>query len=96
MTWTRPPLAGVAPRLFHYARSRTVLLTVAMCGAEWPTGLSEAKAKTGPRERCPGCEALRSALHSTTASRTRALTRSALRRAAAGRSIDVTERRGTR
>lgn len=88
MTWTRPPdfAAEVAtPRLWHYAASRSPVMTVALCGAEWPTGRSEAKEKTGPSERCEECEALRKVLHASPASKARIAMRSRLRREVAAR-----------
>lgn len=87
MTWTRPtvPLGTPAPtsRPFHYAASRTVELTVALCGVEWPTGTSEGKSHCPPAARCPGCEAIRSVQHATPAARAKVASRGAARRAAA-------------
>lgn len=86
MTWTRPtvPLGTPAPpsRPWHYARSRSADLTVALCGAEWPTGLSEGKEACTPAARCPACEPLRSVAHATRESRSKVAKRGAAWRAA--------------
>ena len=87
MTWTRqtrplgsPPSTERRP--FHYAASRTVEQTVALCGASWPTGNSEGKSHCTPPARCAACEAIRSAMHSTAASKAKVERRGAARRAA--------------
>lgn len=87
MTWTRPtvPLGTPAPasRPFHYAASRTTDLTVALCGVEWPTGVSEGKSHCTPAARCPACEAIRSVRHATPEAKAKVTLRGAARRAAA-------------